>query len=829
MKKLMLLFVACLSIAAFAENTSSSTNGLTLVDLTSPTGTAAYSPTNLKNTSGAGGAFDNTFTDAGRWLVQKTACYVTYTFDTPTVVNAYGVYNSYINYSEVARAPKSFQLLGSDDGTSWTTLDARTNETGWVLKEYRFYQTANTTAYTYYKFNILSNNGDGYTQLQELEFYHLDTDIRSLVVTGTPGEYGAVTPAYGTGMTNKDASVTCSACDVWTNADTTVAATCTGYKTYTNGADGVSWVEWQSGSEHAFTFTQPDGGAKVEWQFAVTALVTASAGTGGTTSGTGWYPVGGAATLTATPGASAAFAYWTGDVPSAQAKDNPLVLTVLSNMNVTAVFSNVRYVSTTGSDANDGLTEVTSFATVNTAVTNLAGAVGRVYVAAGTYNISAPIIISNAISVIGMTGNPEDVIIHNTKTISGDTDAHIFTLNHAGAGLYSLTAENSKVRNKTQAGIVINAGGVVSNCVVRNGSCNPSYWGGPGGILIMSGANPALVSHCVITNNSSGYSTDGSVVPGGVSVESAYGRVEDSLIAYNTFNNGTSAKACAGGIRLTAGTLVSCTVVSNTCVGTNTSNVGGLLISSQTATLTNCVIAGNYNVTTASGAPLYGNSTNAVNCATDTAEPINSTCVTGAVEALFADFAGGDFSPRFSGALVNAGAAYAPCAGTDLAGNPRVVETIDVGCYEFPAPLGFPHIAIGALPDVNVSYDWISSHLGIDATQAGNHDLTVAALNALGANGVPRWQSYVLGLDSTNAAVVVLSDAKQDASASTVTLFARNVEPPIGTGATVEYVLEESADGLNWTETSRKSVNMLPAGLSTDRVFYRVRADIILR
>jgi hypothetical protein len=55
------------------------------------------------------------------------------------------------------RDPKNWQLLGSNDAVNWTTLDTRTGETfatRFLTKPYTF---TNSTAYRYYKLNILSN------------------------------------------------------------------------------------------------------------------------------------------------------------------------------------------------------------------------------------------------------------------------------------------------------------------------------------------------------------------------------------------------------------------------------------------------------------------------------------------------------------------------------------------------------------------------------------------------------------------------------------------------------------------------------------------------
>jgi fibronectin type 3 domain-containing protein len=55
------------------------------------------------------------------------------------------------------RDPKNWQLQGSNDAVNWTTLDSRTDETfasRFLTKQYTF---TNSTAYRYYKLNILSN------------------------------------------------------------------------------------------------------------------------------------------------------------------------------------------------------------------------------------------------------------------------------------------------------------------------------------------------------------------------------------------------------------------------------------------------------------------------------------------------------------------------------------------------------------------------------------------------------------------------------------------------------------------------------------------------
>lgn len=130
---------------------------------------------------------------------------------------------------------------------------------------------------------------------------------------------------------------------------------------------------------------------------------------------------------------------------------------------------------------------------------------------------------------------------------------------------------------------------------------------------------------------------------------------------------------------------------------------------------------------------------------------------------------------------------------------------------------------------LSVPYDWISNNLA-----AATLDDTTAISNALvtaGANGLVRWESWVLGLDPNSAASVVLCDAKQDAVPDMATFWARNVSPAtLDDGVSVSYVLMESPDGrTGWQDVAYSSANELTVGLPAAASFYRLRTDIILQ
>ena len=129
---------------------------------------------------GANGAFDDNRSDTnGRWLAVKADhMFVVYEFDEATAVDTLRVWNgsdSAGGYASASRAPKAWTFSGSNDGETWTTLDTRSNETGWSASgESRMYSFDNDTAYLYYKFDCTALNGaSDYLQIWELEFYCL--------------------------------------------------------------------------------------------------------------------------------------------------------------------------------------------------------------------------------------------------------------------------------------------------------------------------------------------------------------------------------------------------------------------------------------------------------------------------------------------------------------------------------------------------------------------------------------------------------------------------------------------------------------------------------
>src|SRR5690606_16557135 len=55
-------------------------------------------------------------------------------------------------------APQAWTVEGSNDGTSWTTLDTRSGAPAWAAgQEVRSYSFTNSTEYLYYRLNVSQN------------------------------------------------------------------------------------------------------------------------------------------------------------------------------------------------------------------------------------------------------------------------------------------------------------------------------------------------------------------------------------------------------------------------------------------------------------------------------------------------------------------------------------------------------------------------------------------------------------------------------------------------------------------------------------------------
>ena len=127
------------------------------------------------------------------WLTNSTSTgWVQIQLPAAVVVSAYEVMG-WSNDTWSARVPTAWTLQGSNDGSTWTTLDTQSSITGWTQWQTNIYFiAANTVAYTYYRLNITANNGDsfmGVSQLKLMTPTPQDTTIPSLYISDQYNHY----------------------------------------------------------------------------------------------------------------------------------------------------------------------------------------------------------------------------------------------------------------------------------------------------------------------------------------------------------------------------------------------------------------------------------------------------------------------------------------------------------------------------------------------------------------------------------------------------------------------------------------------------------------
>ena len=291
--------------------------------------------------------------------------------------------------------------------------------------------------------------------------------------------------------------------------------------------------------------------------------------------------------------------------------------------------------------------------------------------AGSPYGIGKTIDVTRGVTILGETGAPEDVVIRKQSGAM-----KLMRLNHAQAFVHSLTFQGAA---STDYGIGVKIesnGGTVSNCIVR--SCEvQGYWSS--GAVHATGAK-ALVTHCVITNNSTASNAAGTDKTAGLQLNE--GAVARNCLIANNVEKATSGTCCTGGVYAPNGFLYNCTIADNSA-----RRAGGVRIAK--GGVYNCVFAGNVSTTQGAAKNTNDDATKAslfFNCASDDAAAINATCVRDEAASLFANYAQRDYTVGTGSKLIDAGTTEGGvlAEGTDLVGLARVIgKTIDIGCYEY--------------------------------------------------------------------------------------------------------------------------------------------------
>ena len=105
------------------------------------------------------------------WLTNNVATgWITFQFPTAILLDHYTIVGWSLD-TFPNRCPKDWTLQGSNDGTTWTTIDTRTNETTWTQWATNLYSVTGAAAYSYYKIDVTANNGDSYMGISAVRFY----------------------------------------------------------------------------------------------------------------------------------------------------------------------------------------------------------------------------------------------------------------------------------------------------------------------------------------------------------------------------------------------------------------------------------------------------------------------------------------------------------------------------------------------------------------------------------------------------------------------------------------------------------------------------------
>ena len=103
-----------------------------------------------------------------KWLAFQTTGWISLTFPEPTLIKRYGLTSA---NDAPERDPEDWQLQGSADGTTWTTIDTQADQSWDQRFQTKTFEAVNTTAYQSYRLNITAVNGAGLLQVAEFRLF----------------------------------------------------------------------------------------------------------------------------------------------------------------------------------------------------------------------------------------------------------------------------------------------------------------------------------------------------------------------------------------------------------------------------------------------------------------------------------------------------------------------------------------------------------------------------------------------------------------------------------------------------------------------------------
>ena len=711
--------------------------GYVPVNLVTNVGGSASSDTKcLNNDSGYGvaKAFDKKyFSDNTRWIGHGSTFpqRAVWTFPEATVVDTVRIYNA--NYRGAKQSPSDFTIAGSNDGTTWTTLDTESDVTGWVNNQFRTFGFENETPYSNYRLEVTAvqdmtgSEGKRLT-ITEIELYRVNEASFEVAPSGSP-TIGLDTFSTDWNLTVEE-GMTAAAGIVWSTDGTFVTAstnslgTSLAAGTHTASLSGLEpdttywWkIYAERGNETketiAYSFTTigaPVLGSAtttVNGETAAFAVSLAEAALTNTlstsvsvfygTDGETWteLPLGASATAATLTGSADHLGYgvtYQWFARAAAMMEGGRVLSTSGTTNsFTTLWDGDLYVSKGNASAE------APYATWATAAPDIATAISlatdgaTIHVAPGRYTISTPLSLTKAVELVGDNADPSRVVVSNTANVSwGNTNHRCILVNHANARVSGMTFENGKDYGNGGNVRIDTNGGVVTNCILSGGFTREGSDSAGANVAIMG---PGLVTHCRILGGDQNNCGGGDRVSS-VYLEHANARIENCLV--RGFQGSTVSSqptvGCAG-IVVNKGAAVNCTVADCTSPYTTASGFAGILVWAN-GVATNCVSVSNVdsNGTVRAFEPSQVSRTS--HCAFDeiAGEAVIPEGmphgVVGTPEQFFRNYASDDYAikyqPKTGGPLAEKGANYEPMALYDLSGvQKRMISGhVDIGCYE---------------------------------------------------------------------------------------------------------------------------------------------------
>jgi hypothetical protein len=141
------------------------------VDMTSNTAPSPYVASASTNYPAGGflpwNAFDGTLGVPGWTGTNHGSDWLQIYLGSPWLLQAYAIV-----VSGASRAPTAWTMQGSNNGTTWTTVDTQTGQTAWTAGVLNTYTpAAPVAAYAYYRLNIMAGGDGTYTNVGQLYLY----------------------------------------------------------------------------------------------------------------------------------------------------------------------------------------------------------------------------------------------------------------------------------------------------------------------------------------------------------------------------------------------------------------------------------------------------------------------------------------------------------------------------------------------------------------------------------------------------------------------------------------------------------------------------------